>query len=93
MKLTTLTAAALLFAAPAAFAQTTTATSGAVNPPAVAQTPPAAEATSPTATPAPTASDVATQTVANAPIPDTQATRAKYPPLSHAGKATDPAGN
>ena len=99
MKLTALTTAALLFAAPVAIAQTTTVTpdavqSGAVNSPAAMQAaPPANDATTATATAAPAASQVTAQTVANAPIPDTQATRAKYPPLSHAGKASDPAGN
>jgi hypothetical protein len=30
---------------------------------------------------------------ANQPVADTAETRAKYPPMSHAGKRTKPAGN
>ena len=37
--------------------------------------------------------DVTVQTVTNGPVPDTPAMRAKYKPLSHAGRATKPAGN
>ncbi len=38
--------------------------------------------------------DGAPQVITNGPVPDTQENRAKYgKPLSHAGKATKPAGN
>jgi hypothetical protein len=33
------------------------------------------------------------QIISNAPVPDTRATRAKYRPLSHAGRRTSPRGN
>ena len=35
----------------------------------------------------------AVELVTNGPVPDTPATRALYPPLSRAGRATAPAGN
>jgi hypothetical protein len=41
-----------------------------------------------------TPANVAVQTVASSPVPDTPANRAKYGgPMSHAGKKTAPAGN
>lgn len=36
---------------------------------------------------------VSTQTVTNGPVPDTAENRAKYRPMSRAGRATSPAGN
>ena len=60
--------------------------------PAAAPTtdPAAAPVMAPPASPGP----VDVVEVANAPIPDTAANRKKYGrPLSHAGRATDPAGN
>ncbi len=104
----TLAATALLalLAAPA-FAQPMPADStpnAPVNPPATAMpadsTPPAATgAMAPSATDAamPTSATVpaatSTQTVSNGPVPDTPEMRAKYKPLSHAGRHTKPAGN
>ena len=96
------TALLALIAAPAV-AQTMP-TGSAVNAPPMYSTPPAAPA--PAAAPmAPAATDSATpasatvpadttvQTVSNGPVPDTPEMRAKYKPLSHAGRRTKPAGN
>ena len=56
-----------------------------------AMAPSATDAATPTAATVPGA--MATQTVTNGPVPDTPEMRAKYQPLSHAGRHTKPAGN
>ena len=95
----TLTATALLalLAAPA-FAQTLPADStpaAPVNAMPADSTPPMA----PMAPMAPSATDAGApvsatvQTVTNGPVADTPEMRAKYKPLSHAGRHTKPAGN
>lgn len=50
-------------------------------------------ASSMTMNPAGAPGTVTARTVASAPIPDTPENRAKYAPLSRAGKRTEPAGN
>jgi hypothetical protein len=97
------TALIALMAAPVV-AQTTpmtpspsTNTMPAATPPAAtppATTPDAAMPTAASATDAgtPTSATVA-QTVSNGPVPDTPEMRAKYKPLSNAGRRTKPAGN
>ncbi len=74
-------------------AQTTTTTT--ITPDASAPAPDAATMAPPAAmTPTTTAADPTNvQVVTNGPIPDTPQERAKYKPLSHAGRHTAPVGN
>ena len=98
----TLAATALLalLAAPT-FAQTmppasTPAEPAAAMPMPTDSTPSPATATAPaaaSATDAGTPVSATVQTVTNGPVPDTPEMRAKYRPLSHAGRHTKPAGN
>jgi len=88
------TALLALMAAPA-FAQTMPADqTPAVTAPPTDSTPPAAPAPmAPAATDAGTPASATVQTVSNGPVPDTPEMRAKYKPLSHAGRHTKPVGN
>ncbi len=76
-------------------AQTTTTTTTTMTPDASAPAPDAATMAPPAAmTPTTTAADPTNvQVVTNGPIPDTPQERAKYKPLSHAGRHTAPVGN
>ena len=86
-------AAVLALMAAPAFAQTMP--SDSMPPAPLAASPMAAPAATDAATPASATvpGSVTVQTVTNGPVPDTPEMRAKYKPLSHAGRHSKPAGN